>query len=397
MGENHTKPPREVNCLAPQKNGKICMLGGVYSDERCPICGGTFKDNHKNALVCPYHPEQKATKFKVIFKGVTRRFDSYSLANRHLTGLRYKVDEGSFDPIDYKLNNPLSFKKKSEEWLEIKKGNVRKTTYQILARHIYRAGEFFQDKDIRKIRLEDFQHFLQGFTHLGDKSLHNHLSTLKEFYKWLEDNNSIPRKPKFPKVEFDLAERKTISRETQIKILDELKRIAPSNVWLAIKWLMTYTVLRPHVIQHIRDSWIDKEKWIIHIPKEVEKSRKGKKVHLTEEDIEIIKSSPEALNKELFYFRNKDGSQFGRKKLYKWWKKACRNLGIEGIELYGGTRHSSCIAMGELGYSPETIRLASQHATDKSFTRYFKFEDNVHRKIYSACSPDKPRKGSRGK
>jgi hypothetical protein len=66
-----------------------------------------------------------------------------------------------------------------------------------------------------------------------------------------------------------------------------------------------------------------------------------------------------------------------------------RDLEIEGIELYAGTRHSSCIALGKSGYSPETIRLATQHSTDKSFERYFKFDDSDYRDIYSAANPDK--------
>jgi hypothetical protein len=31
--------------------------------------------------------------------------------------------------------------------------------------------------------------------------------------------------------------------------------------------------------------------------------------------------------------------RFVRKVLYKYWKKACANPGIEGVDLYGGTRH----------------------------------------------------------
>ena len=38
------------------------------------------------------------------------------------------------------------------------------------------------------------------------------------------------------------------------------------------------------------------------------------------------------------------GTPFGEKYLYKWWKRACANLGIEGVDLYGGTRHSSTVA-----------------------------------------------------
>ena len=38
------------------------------------------------------------------------------------------------------------------------------------------------------------------------------------------------------------------------------------------------------------------------------------------------------------------GDQFGKDYFYKWWKKACTNLGIDGVDLYGGTRHSTATA-----------------------------------------------------
>jgi hypothetical protein len=35
------------------------------------------------------------------------------------------------------------------------------------------------------------------------------------------------------------------------------------------------------------------------------------------------------------------GQPFGNKYLYKGWIKACENLGVEGLDLYGGTRHTT--------------------------------------------------------
>ena len=37
----------------------------------------------------------------------------------------------------------------------------------------------------------------------------------------------------------------------------------------------------------------------------------------------------------------KDCQPFGKKYFYKWWGKAYKELGIEGIDMYGGTRHSN--------------------------------------------------------
>jgi hypothetical protein len=44
-------------------------------------------------------------------------------------------------------------------------------------------------------------------------------------------------------------------------------------------------------------------------------------------------------------YNSKQGRPFGEKYWYKWWVKACASLGIKGVDLYGGTRHSSVRAM----------------------------------------------------
>jgi hypothetical protein len=62
-------------------------------------------------------------------------------------------------------------------------------------------------------------------------------------------------------------------------------------------------------------------------------------------------------------------------------KKACKNLGIEGIDLYGGTRHSSAKALRK-HRTPEEIRRATMHSTNKAFDRYFSMESDDLRSIY---------------
>jgi hypothetical protein len=46
------------------------MIGGIYSDEKCGICGGRFKYIEKKGLFCPKHPDQRATSFIVKLRGV---------------------------------------------------------------------------------------------------------------------------------------------------------------------------------------------------------------------------------------------------------------------------------------------------------------------------------------
>ncbi|MFO7599874.1 MAG: hypothetical protein R6X27_08710, partial [Candidatus Desulfacyla sp.] len=110
------------------------------------------------------------------------------------------------------------------------------------------------------------------------------------------------------------------------------------------------------------------------------KEKKPKWVPMLKEDLELVQSFPEALDKTLPFFRYK-GKPYGRKRLYKWWKRACDNLKIEGVDLYGGTRHSTVKALRALR-TPEEIKRGSMHSTNKAFDRYYKVEDDEARQIY---------------
>ncbi len=69
--------------------------------------------------------------------------------------------------------------------------------------------------------------------------------------------------------------------------------------------------------------------------------------------------------------------------IHDWWVKACLNLGITGVDLYGGTRHSSAKALRN-EYSPEQIKKATMHSTNKAFERYFQIESNDLREMYES-------------
>jgi hypothetical protein len=105
------------------------------------------------------------------------------------------------------------------------------------------------------------------------------------------------------------------------------------------------------------------------------------------EDVELLRSLPRGLP-DLYFFRHgkglkgvKAGNRFGDKYLYKWWIKACENLGFKGVDLYGGTRHSTVRELRKYR-TPEEIRLGSMHSTNKAFERYFRIEPDDLREIY---------------
>jgi integrase len=134
------------------------------------------------------------------------------------------------------------------------------------------------------------------------------------------------------------------------------------KIWLGVKWLATYISIRPGELVRIKEEHIDLERGYLFIPHPKEK--RPKLVPLRREDVELIRALPRGLP-HLPFFRHpsglkgiKGGAPFGEKYLYKWWKRACENLGIEGVDLYGGTRHSSASALRKYR-TPEEIKRAT--------------------------------------
>ena len=135
------------------------------------------------------------------------------------------------------------------------------------------------------------------------------------------------------------------------------------------------------------------------------KEKRSKLVPLIDEDIEVISSMPKGFP-DLYYFRHnsgisgcRPGQKFGKRNFYKWWMKACENLGVEGIDLYGGTRHSSVIALTEFA-TPEQIKAGTMHTTNKAFERYYRVDKSDLKSLYSLTNTngqnDQQKKGKHG-
>jgi integrase len=379
------------------------MKGGIYSREKCEICGGTFKNDGKKSLYCPVHPNQKATSFVIYFQGVYRRFKDYDNAHQVLEGLRFKYREGTFDKRDYQKDNPLSFENLSEQWLNFKQKTIKHKSFKNLSNYINRASKSFGNKNIKELGYGEIEDFLWG-QDVSDKTRANMKSALHDFWMWLRKRKVIRAHevPEFPEVSFELGCRKVIDKETQEKILDEVYRITYNmnpKIWLGIKWLCTYISIRPGEMASLKEENIDLGNGYLMFPQPKEK--KMKIVPILEEDIEILRSFPEAIP-SIHFFRHvkgiqgvREGEPFGEKYFYKWWVKACKNLGIEGVDLYGGTRHSSARALRQY-CSPEEIKRATMHSTNKAFERYFQIESDDLREIYSKTKGSKKSKKNRG-
>ncbi|MGD9040713.1 MAG: site-specific integrase, partial [Desulfobacteraceae bacterium] len=380
------------------KGGILAMFGGgIYTSQKCPKCGKNLKDNYRNALECPDHREHKATKLRVHFKGVKRRFENYSEAYGFLITLRGKKQEGNFDERDYRADKPLGFSNLADKYISVKETEVR--CIRNIKNHMGYAKDFFGNQNIKNIQYADLEDFVRGLPKkLSGKSKKNILTTLHAFWVWVKKRRiiTIEQMPEFPEIKYEMGWRSTISKDTQKAIIDEVRKISYDinpKIWIGIMWLARYVSIRPIEMIHIKEGDFDLSLGVVNI--RYNKEKKPKIVPLLDEDIELVKSFPTALP-HLYFFRHgrrkgvqeKKRKQFGKDYLYKWWKLACKNLGVENVDLYGGTRHSSVKALREI-FTPDQIKKGTMHNTNVAFERYFQIELEDSRKIYEGTQGGK--------
>lgn len=364
------------------------MKGNIYTRQRCSICGGPMvNDENRRGCFCITHQGQQATEgFCLAFgRGHFRRFKTYHEAYRYLTGLRFQTDHDLYDPRDWRRDQPLGFQTLVGNWLQHKRNaGMKASSIGNIEREIGLAIKAFGQKNIKAIgsgEIEDFifaDHRTRDGRQISSKTRHDLAATLSQFFKWIGRREKIVM-PVVPAVRFELGWRQVVDAETQLRIIERLRDIcgtANVKIYMGIKWLAENPNVRPGEIVAIREGQILLDQGIILVRKTKEKNPLQAKTLLLEaDDIEALRSFPRALP-EVFFFRHsgragiREGAPYGTKLLNRWWKRACRDLGIQGVTLYPGTKHSTVTALGKL-LSPEEIkRGGTGHQTNAAFERY---------------------------
>jgi len=306
---------------------------------------------------------------------LTKHFKHLIDAERFLNYIRHQTDIGKFDLRDWQRNSPLQFDNLAEKWIQNKSKQVKHKTlvgYKRVMKIAVRRWKNQNIKDITSGQIEDFI-FERD---MASKSRNDMRVILKDFWSWVCRREDQVQMPTFPKTSFELGWRNIIDIQTQSLIINEIRKISFNinpRIWIGIKWLSTYISIRPGELVEIKEGEINIHSGIVVIPHPKEK--KPKIVYLLDDDIEILSNLPKGFP-DLPFFRHtrnitsvKAGQKFGESYLRKWWKRACENLGIEGIDLYGGTRHSTVTALGKI-CTPEEVKTATGHVSP-AFERYF--------------------------
>jgi integrase len=382
------------------------MKGNIYCSQKCPVCGGKMEyDAKRSGCFCGRHPDIPASKgFRVRYpingQYIQQRFTTVAEAEQFLNGLRFKEGNPNeiLDPRDYQRDNPLGFENLVEKWLNIKvKQKIKKTTLANHRRNMDRAIAAWANRNIKAITDGEIEDFLYA-DHLSartgeiisDKTRAEIRSTLHDFWSWVCRRERIGM-PYIPHISYELGWREYISIQEQVVILDEVRRITRHNprIWLGIH-ILSHNPIRPGELVRVTegDVYLDQRVIMIRYPKG---GNKGAWAWLWGEEIEVLQSLPTALP-DVPLFRHvakqsgiQAGMQFGPTQFNRWWKRACKTLGIEkNVGIYGGTKHTQVTGLkGKL--SPEQIRRGgTEHATSRAFNRYLIANSDDHKKYQEA-------------
>jgi integrase len=232
------------------------------------------------------------------------------------------------------------------------------------------------------------------------KTIYETLRCIRELLTWAYRRGDLPKMPRFPRYSVtanDMQMRNTVTKEEQVTILEKIRE----NEWeraprkfIACKMLATYVNIRPGELRNIKEKDFDRDTGILTIREHKTSRTKAKLVKLLDSDRRLIRSLPEGLPEVPLFRYDKPfgtvlaGSPFGKGALYRCWKRAAISVGHGGVDLYGGTRHSSCIALyKEVGLSPEQIRRAAGTRSTKVFMRYLPLDVEDIATIHGMAEP----------
>ena len=379
--------PLHKNLVECFKQGGLCMKGNITTREQCCVCGSSLiHSERRNGCFCLEHPQVGATTFIVRFGAdIYRRFTNYQHAAQFLTGLRYKTGEGSFDANDYREENPNGFINLSERYLKKKE---KRKSFSNIKNYIKVAQNHFGDTNIKHINSAHIDEFLFNIPNISEKTRANYKSTLSDFWTQIKKWKiiTLAELPDFTEIEIEvvLGYRNFTTWEEQGRILEKIKEMAVNpKQWFGIELLSVYTKLRPQDLLKLTEGDIELDPGMLYVHHPTKKKNQLLTVRLAPDHVEMfreIKQKYPALPNVKF-FRHisgvanvANGTPFGQNFFYRTWIAACKELGIEGLDLYGGTRHTTTTEIAKIE-GKDAAKKHSGHRTNKAFDRYCQMDE----------------------
>jgi len=283
----------------------------------------------------------------------------------------------------------VGFEVLCEKFLEILGGrNLRPATIRAYTNCYRNCAGFLGNTPVAQI---DFGTLEDLVAHLGEKlshkTIYDTLSFLKTFLRWCRVRGYLRDIPEMPRCSREMGMRDILDKKTQKAVLETIRDLywesAPS-VYIGILLLATYPKIRPAELRQVEcKKHIDLEGGWITIPSPKE-SKNPKRIKLIKGHIELLR---EHINgKTQFYLLSfPSGKRMGRDYLYAAWKKACMEMGIVGVSLYPGTKHTTATDLAKK--FPYKMVKEAAGITSEAMERYLNFTELDVVSLYEEANP----------
>lgn len=353
-------------------------------------CGDAFKRINDD-LICPkcgirpsrvylrwfYHSEEFTTQPTGDIKAAIRKACEIQaqIDENRFRPEQWK-DEGRKAPEKYTLENVY------DEWLKSRKLDLDN---QQIAPGYFKSLKQYRKKylaypywpnDVRQIKTWHVKKFCESLTG-STKTRKNVAMVLQVFFRSLHEGSLIHDMPIFPKFKTEEKLIPWIDRATQLKILQSV----PAAHLPVFRFLMA-TGLRPSETMALKWKDVDREAGCIHIRagisigvyRQITKTRRQWDIPITRSVKEILDHVPRSLKSEFLFSYNDSKGRFyvryGEKKLRSIWNTACETVGIKGIHLYCGTRHSFASQHVNEGIALADIGAMMGHTSTETTKKY---------------------------
>lgn len=227
-------------------------------------------------------------------------------------------------------------------------------------------------RDIRTRHVKGFSDSLPES--LSQKTRRNILDALRKFLNDMRVLDIIDKVPSIPKTGIPQVSFNWCDMETQEAILREI----PSVHW-PIMWFIAKQGVRPAEARALHWEDLDLRKGLVCIRRtfslnELKVTTKGKHADwlpLHPEVKKMIMELPRGISGFIFTYRDRPYSESMMRKL---WKAACGRLGISGLTLYQGTRHSVASDAVQRGLSLYDVMDALRHRDIRTTMKYSHLE-----------------------
>lgn len=257
----------------------------------------------------------------------------------------------------------------------------------------YWRGKVLGDIDVQS--LEDWEYLLATKAKLSAKTRKNVLAAFHSFLSWVCDQRPTYSIPKFPWPETDEHQPMILSPELQAKVLAAIPE-DERGIFL----FMAETLVRPSEARVLRvRDWItdSNQVRVARAAKDQKtgsgsvvrglKSRNAKVVPILSFDMYCWLQVRVPAERRL---GDPDGPLFvnpdGRNGLWwsHWaldyaWKQACARVGVQGVKMYEGLKHSTATALKALGADDRLLAQLAGHRDPRSVEKYAKLQGQTIR------------------